>query len=216
MSEHFQAKSEQKSAFLNRIEYLRSAANMTWAEVAAALGISRTQLHLLRKGESELNQRVLLRLEQAEVTAGLRKASRDKQGILRLLESSPFTRQEITESDHDAGLVEVPVEYRRGSPPAGMPEKVPVKAPDTSIAANLLVDLLLDEDFESYLGHCLPPQFTSKEFLNRLTPASFLQVLDAAMEMSLGANWRARFSTLSQKAGLLSTGQPRKEKGKEE
>ena len=144
---------------------------------------------------------LLLRLEQAEVNAGLRKPPGDKQGILKLLESIPIGRPSIGESEHDAGVVEVRVEYRRGSAPKDLPERVPVKAPDASIAAKLLVDLLLEEDTEAYLQHCLPPQFASKEFLNKLEPASFLRLLDAAVEMSLGAKWRERLPGLSEQVG---------------
>jgi transcriptional regulator with XRE-family HTH domain len=196
-----QAVFEHFMTFLNRIEQIRLKIGMTWSEVAGALGVSRTQLHLIRKGEYEPSQRVLLRLEQAEVNAGLRKPPGDKQGILRLLESIPISRQSIGESEHDAGVVEVPVEYRRGSVPKNLPEKVPVKAPDASVAAKLLVDLLVEENTEAYLQHCLPPQFASKEFLNRLEPASFLRLLDAALEMSLGADWRSRFRGLGQQVG---------------
>ena len=180
---------------------------MTWAQIAGALGISRSQLHLIRKGDYEPSERVLLRLEQAEVNAGLRKQPGEKQGILRLLEAIPIRRQSIGESEHDAGVVEVPVEYRRGSVPKDLPEKVPVKAPDASIAAKLLADLLLEEDSEAYLQQCLPPQFASKEFLNRLEPASFLRLLDAALEMSLGAKWRERLPMFSEQIGNQTTGQ---------
>jgi transcriptional regulator with XRE-family HTH domain len=187
--------------FLNRLEQIRLKTGMNWSEVASALGVSRTQLHLIRKGEYEPSQRVLLRLEHAEVNAGLRKPPGDKQGILKLLESIPISRPSIGESEHDAGVVEVRVEYRRGSAPKDLPEKVPVKAPDASLAAKLLVDLLLEEDTEAYLQHCLPPQFASKEFLNKLEPASFLRLLDAALEMSLGAKWRERLPGLSEQVG---------------
>lgn len=192
--------------FLNRLEQIRLRTGMTWSEVAGALGVSRTQLHLIRKGEYEPGQRVLLRLEQAEVNAGLRRPPGDKKGILRLLESIPISRQAIGEAEHDAGVVDVPVDYRRGSVPKDLPDKVPVKAPDASVAAKLLVDLLLEEDSEAYLQHCLPPQFASKEFLNKLEPASFLRLLDAALEMSLGAKWRERLPVLSEQVASRQLG----------
>src|SRR5262245_42584389 len=145
-------------SFLNEIEQFRLKTGMTWSEVAGALDISRTQLHLIRKGEYKPSQKAIFRLEQAEINAGLRKSTGNKKEILRLLEAIPVRSQRIGESDHDAGIVEVQVDYRRGSVPKGLPEKVPVKAPDASVAAKLLADLLLDEDSEAYLQHCLPPQ----------------------------------------------------------
>jgi DNA-binding XRE family transcriptional regulator len=201
MNEHSQAVSEHFVTFLNRIEQIRVKTDMTWSQVAGALGVSRTQLHLIRKRQYEPNQRLLSRLEQLEFSAGLRKPPGDKEGILKLLESIPLSRQRISESEHDAGVVEIAVEYRRGSVPKDLPEKVPVRAPDASVAAKLFVDLLREEDSEAYLQHCLPPQFASKEFLNKLEPASFLRLLEAALEMSLGAKWRERLPALMDKVG---------------
>jgi DNA-binding XRE family transcriptional regulator len=187
--------------FLARVEQIRAKTGMTWAQVAGVVGVSRTHLHLIRKGEYEPSQKVLLRLEQAEVNAGLRKPPGEKRAILRLLESTPISRQAIGEKEHDAGMVEVPVEFRRGSVPKDFEGRVPVKAPDASVAAKLLAGLLLDEDSEAYLQQCLPPQFASKEFLNKLEPASFLRLLDAALEMTLGAKWRERLPGLSEQLG---------------
>lgn len=187
--------------FVDRIEQLRLKTGMNWSEIAGAIDVSRTQLHLIRKGEYEPSQKVLLRLEQEEVSAGLRKPLGEKRAILRLLETIPISRQAIGEKEHDAGMVEVPVEFRRGSVPKDFVGKVTVKAPDASVAAKLLAGLLLDEDSEAYLQHCLPPQYASKEFLNRLEPASFLRLLDAALEMTLGAKWRARLPGLSEQLG---------------
>jgi len=167
--------------------------------------MSRTTLHLIRKGSEELDERTLLLLEQAEINAGLRKPPGDKRGILRLLQVVPADQLQIRESDHDKRVVEVEVEFRRGSTPEGLTNKVPVSAPDASVAAKLLVDLLTEEDYEGFVQHCLPPRFASKEFLNKLEPASFLRLLDAAVTMSLGANWRERVRTLAEESGILKT-----------
>jgi hypothetical protein len=95
-------------------------------------------------------------------------------------------------------VVDVPVEFRSGSAPKDFKGTVPVRAPDASLAAKLLAGLLLDEDPEAYLQHCLPPQFASREFLNKLDPVSFLRLLDAALEMTLGAKWREKLPGLAQ------------------
>ncbi len=195
--------SEHNNTILNRIERLRVQTGGTWAEVGQMLGISRTTLHLIRKGAEEPNERTLLLLEQAEINAGLRKPPGDKKGILRLLEVVPANRIQIEHSDHDARVVEVEVEFRRGSTPEGLTNKIPVKAPDASIAANLLVDLLTEEDYEGFVRNCLPPQYASKDFLNKLEPASFLRLLDAAVTMSLGANWRERVRAIAEESGML-------------
>ncbi len=204
MNEHSQAESEHNITFLNRLDHLRGKTGATWAEIGKMIGLSRTMLHHLRKGEHEPSQRTLARLQQAEIDAGLRESSVGRPGILRLIESNALTDLNIVPSDHDAGVVQVSVEFRRGSTPAGFEGTVPVKAPSAAIAANLLVDLLRDEDIENYLKQCLSPKDASEDFLNRLEPASFLRLLHAALEMSLGTNWRERVRILLQRSKPVS------------
>jgi transcriptional regulator with XRE-family HTH domain len=192
MSEHNQSKNEQNGTFLSRVEALRLKTGATWGAIGKMIGLSRTMFHNLRRGEHDPSQRTLARLEQTEVKVGLRKPPATRAGILGLLESIPTSDFKIEPSDHDDGIVQVRVEFRRGSTPVGLDCVVPVKAPNAAVAAQLLSDLLRDEDADHYLKHCLPPMYVSDNFLNRLEPASFLRLVQAAVEMSLGANWRER------------------------
>lgn len=188
----------ENNTFVNRVEHLRARQGVTWARVAEIIGLSRTMLHLIRKGTNEPSRKTMIRLEQAEIDAGLRKPVLEKKSVLELLKSKPTSGIEISPADHDAGEVLIDVEYRRGSPPDGCPARIPVKAPDASIAAQLLVDVMLDEDFEGFLIHCLPADYAKREFLNKLKPFSFLKLLEAALGMSLGSRWRESFPHVSQ------------------
>jgi hypothetical protein len=206
MSEHSQGENEQKLTFLNRLDRLRGKTRATWADIGKMMGLSRTMLHHLRKGEHEPSQRTLALLERAEIDAGLREAdaglreaSSGRRGIQRLIESNAFADLNIQPRDHDAGMVQVKVEFRRGSTPAGFEGTVPVKALPAGMAANLLVDLLHDQDVEEYLRQCLPPPYASEDFLNRLEPTSFLRLLHATLEMSLGKNWKDRLRNIPHK-----------------
>ena len=162
------------------------------------IGLSRTMLHLIRKGSNPPSRKTLFRLEQAEIEAGLRKPVLEKKSVLELLKSKPTSGIEISPADHDAGEVLIDVEYRRGSPPEACPASIHVKAPDASIAVQLLVDVMLEEDFEGFLIHCLPADYAKREFLNKLKPVSFLKLLEAALGMSVGSGWRESFPHVSQ------------------
>ena len=186
------------SLFLTRIEHLQAHHRITWGQLADMIGLSRTMLHLIRKGSNPPSRKTLFRLEQAEIEAGLRKAVLEKNSVLKLLKSKPTSGIEISPADHDAGEVLIDVEYRRGSPPDGCPARIPVKAPDASIAAQLLVGVMLDEDFEGFLIHCLPADYAKQEFLNKLKPVSFLKLIEAALGMSLGSRWRESLPYVSQ------------------
>ena len=186
------------SQFLTRIEHLQAHHRVTWGQLAEMIGLSRTMLHLIRKGSNPPSRKTLFRLEQAEIEAGLRKQLMEKKSVLELLKSESASGIEICSADHDAGEVLINVEYRRGSPPDGCPATIPVKAPDASIAAQLLVDVMLHENFEGLLIHCLPADYAKREFLNKLKPISFLKLLEAALGMSLGSGWRESFPHVSQ------------------
>jgi len=192
MNEHSQQLSEHQLTFLNRLEKLHLKTGATWAAVAEMIGLSRTMLHHLRTGDNKPSQRTLARLEEVEIKAGIREAPLDDAGILRLLETTPLEGVRIQPADHDAGVVHVKVQFRRGSTLPGFHGSVAVKAPKAHVAAKLLSDLLRNQKIENFLRQCVPPDYASDEFLNRLEPTSFLQLVQAALEMSLGTNWRER------------------------
>jgi hypothetical protein len=88
----------------------------------------------------------------------------------------------------------VKVNYRE-APPPGASKEIELNAPkDVTVAANLMVRVLLDEDVETLVLECLPPEFASVEFLNLLEPASFLDLVEAAAVLTFGAHWRERFA----------------------
>lgn len=56
----------------NRLENLRKALTLNWGELAAKLEISRAMLDFIRTGARNPSPRVLRKIEQAEIEAGLR------------------------------------------------------------------------------------------------------------------------------------------------
>lgn len=96
----------------------------------------------------------------------------------------------ITMKDIDRGYVEVPLNYRRGSAPAQFPTRIRISNPPTKAAAEALAAIKYDEDFSSLLSACLPPQYATPEFLDKLTPFSYNAILDAALAMAFGLNWK--------------------------
>src|SRR6266481_4936794 len=109
MMEQIQQESEHKFTLLTRLERLRLKTGATWAAVGEMIGLSRTMLHHLRRGENEPSQKTLARLEQAEIKAGLREPPGEGLGILHLLQTTPLGDVKIEPSDHDAGVVQVKV-----------------------------------------------------------------------------------------------------------
>ena len=67
-----QDKTEQNlTDFDARVQRLHAATGQTWAEVAAALDVSRTMLHYYRTGQHPADAQVLFKLREAERQAGI-------------------------------------------------------------------------------------------------------------------------------------------------
>jgi len=57
--------------FIDRVETLRIFRQWTWEQTASAIGLSRSMIHLIKKGKNNVTDKVLYRLEQAEIAAGI-------------------------------------------------------------------------------------------------------------------------------------------------
>ena len=188
-----QAQKSANAAFFERVEKLKLAQDWTWDEIAQKLHLTRGMIHFIKQGKYGVSKRNLFRLEQLE-----RQESIGVPGARELIESVVSNIEganlKITPADFDRGYVEVPVKYARGEPSKGFPKKIRLRRPDVKAAAKLVVGLLADEDYSVVLLACIHPrEFASHEFLNLLTPFSFQALMDAAMELTFGAQWREQF-----------------------
>jgi transcriptional regulator with XRE-family HTH domain len=67
-----QEENEQNLTFIRRVDVLRFKRGWTLAEVCNELGISRTMLHFIKTAKNGVTAKLLYRLEQAEVSAGIK------------------------------------------------------------------------------------------------------------------------------------------------
>jgi transcriptional regulator with XRE-family HTH domain len=188
------------STFLQRVDNLKVATGESWESIAKRLGLSRSSIHLLRRGHHPPTKATLQRLTEAEIQAGLRKSAVDSNRLLvDFLLSRPEEERIPVSAQHvDQGTRLVPVKYRRGDKPADCDEEIPVRAPrEVKHTARLWVQLLLDEDLENLLLECLDPKYATKEFLKLLDPKSFLDLAEAAIALTIGVGWRQRFPELA-------------------
>ena len=58
--------------FTSRLEALKLGRDLTDEELALKVGLSRRMLYLIRKGKSSITRKTWYKLEQAEISAGLR------------------------------------------------------------------------------------------------------------------------------------------------
>lgn len=149
-------------------------------------------LHFLKTGKHGVSAKNWHRLEEAEKTAGtnLVRDANQEQVAKAIAAAEEHSKVRITVKDIDRGFVDVPINYRRGEPPAHSPIKLRVSTPPTKVAAQALAAIKLDEDFTALLAACLPPEFATPQFLDKLTPFSYNAILDAALAMAFGLDWK--------------------------
>lgn len=188
-----QGQTEQNLTFFSRLEKLKLAKGWSWEELAEQIGISRTMIHFIKSGKHKVTAKTWHRLEEAEKAAGTNSVPGDanREDVVRAIAAvERQSKVKITIKDIDRGYVEVPVNYRRGTPPAQSPTRIRVSTPPTKAAAQALASIKLDEDFSALFSSCLPPQYAAPEFLDKLTPFSYNAILDAAFAMTFGLNWK--------------------------
>jgi hypothetical protein len=188
-----QEETEQNLTFFSRVEKLKLAKAWSWEELSKHLGISRAMIHFIKTGKHKVTTKSWHRLEEAEKAAGTNLAPRDanREDVAKAIAAAEeHSKVKITIKDVDRGFVDVPLNYRRGTPPAQCPTRIRVSTPPTKAAARALAAIKLDEDFNVLLSACLPSQYVTPEFLDKLTPFSYNAILDAALAMAFGLDWK--------------------------
>ena len=150
-------------------------------------------IHFIKSGKNKVTAKNWHRLEEAEKAAGMAVNSRganETQVACAIAAAEKRSKVNISVKDIDRGYVDVPVHYRRGDAPPKFPTNIRVTTPSTKVAARALAAIKLDEDYTSLLSACLPPQQATPEFLDRITPFSYNAILEAALVMSFGLDWK--------------------------
>jgi transcriptional regulator with XRE-family HTH domain len=193
-----QAMAEQHQEFTRRFEKLRLFKGLTIAEAAKAVGLSRTMIHWIKAGRYEVTQKNWMKLQKAETEAGFSEPA--ESGLVRKAQSGEFktavlsaaekAKVRITPEDMDRGVVELPLIYRRGEPPAGMPSRVKIRAPNTDTAAKIVVAIRVDEDLKPLFRACLEEKYAQPAFMDLLSPFSYEALREACLTMAMGRNWK--------------------------
>jgi hypothetical protein len=153
----------------------------------------------VKAGARNLGDKALFRLREAEIAAGIDYHARElvefglsrEQIVDALIEHEPATSRGVTKDDIDRGFVEIPLQYKRGEVPMDHPGTIRVSSPPNERAlhfAGLVRSLHLRPG--PLLALCLPEVQASREFLDRLTPSSYKALVEAALALTFGLNWR--------------------------
>jgi transcriptional regulator with XRE-family HTH domain len=189
---------EQNQEFIRRFDRLRLFKSWTIAEAAKTLGLSRTMIHWLKKGRYKVTEKNWMKLQKVEVEAGFAGPSDPGSPIKEhaieiktaMISAAEHAKIRISPEDIDRGVVELPLIYRRGEPPASFPARLKIRTPNVNAAAKIVAAIRLDEDFTPLFKACLEAKYTEPKFLDLLSPFTYESLREVCLTMTLGRNWK--------------------------
>jgi hypothetical protein len=189
-----------KTPLAARLERLRAATNKKWDVLAGDLGVKPAMLFHVLSGRRGFSEKTLQRLIDCELAAGVRteasvlieRGLRGEDLIEALINSDDAGYDKVTVRDIDKGSKKIPLEYRRGTPPPDFPKTVTVTAPRNATIWMIIGEKGTRQDPSRFLAACLPELQDKPDVLERLTPSCYALILDSALDLTFGLNWRSK------------------------
>ncbi len=179
-----------------RLVQLKKLEELTWNELAEKLGVGISMLMMVKRGERQLSNKVMVRLEWAEVEAGIKPESEISEAAREIGRKVRPIHPEIAINDVEKGFLEIKPEYSPDAPTEALPATIILKTPRREATRQLMVILAKSFDFDIVLLSCLEPKIRSEEFLDQLDIASRQFLRDAAMTLVFGLGWRSMVANL--------------------
>lgn len=180
-----------------RLERLRRLQGLTWGEVGEKLEVSVPMLMLVKSGKRNLSDKVLARLEWAEVEAGLKARSKVSEAARALGMRQKARTQLVSENDIRSGYFDFTPEYQPGMRDPACPDVIRLNQPDPDGRTRLGMVVAKSFDSEIVVFACLPDDCRNEAFLESLSVSSRSKLHDAAMALVFGIEWRATVAKLA-------------------
>jgi transcriptional regulator with XRE-family HTH domain len=185
-----------KSPVVVRIERLRELSGKTWDQIAGELAVNRSMLFHVLSGKRHFSPKVLKRLTDCEVAAGIKsrasvliESGLKAQDLVAILLNDESASSQVTAQDIDAGATEVEVEFR-GTPPQDCKSPVLVKAPGNAAVWRIMGEGGAANDPYRFLAACLPEPYSNAAILDKLKPQSYQRLWETALDLTFGLGWR--------------------------
>jgi len=181
-----------------RLRNLRAATGKTWDALAAEIGIKRAMLYHVLAGRRRFGANIVNALGELEIRAGIRsrasvliEAKLGAADIVSLLLSKQKKDQwPVTLSEINAGRKVVKVQYRRGSPPNKWPAQLTVNAANNADIWKMVGINNSPSDPNRFLCECVEVLKRTPEIIDAITPSSYMELMNAAMDLTFGLDWR--------------------------
>lgn len=184
-----QAKKSSSDPVVERLRRYQISQGMTWGRVAGKLGLSRSMLMMVLRGDRRLSLKALFKLEQAEQKSVDRRSAAQRI-VESLIGDDDVVPQILGEEKERRGSMEVSVQYETARPGKSLPAKVPLRPPDNGDCRKLRSLFAETLDTRVIALACLPKRLRTEEFLHRLTAESRTRLTNTALGLVI-PDWRS-------------------------
>jgi predicted transcriptional regulator len=183
-----QEKSFGRNAVVDRLRRFQVSRGLPWHKVADVLGVTRGMVMMVLRGDRNLSEKALFRLEQAEREAAEVRSAAER--IVERLVGEPDTVAKILgQGSKKPANAEVVVGYQNKRSGRSLPSKVELSAPPDAERRKLKTLFAETLDTRLIALACLPHPIRSETFLDQLTSESRARLTNAALSLVI-PDWR--------------------------
>jgi hypothetical protein len=179
------------------LEEFVSLHKIGYAELAAAMGVSRMTLHVVRKRERQATAKFLARFERArrriemgQLAASARFSWKDNLLIFAANAEMPLEGEEL-------GPNELLVRFRGDEPGENLRNvKIKLTRPRLGIGVKVIRTALVENDCDDLLRACLPAPYQATEWIERMNVPSYLHAIKKCVSIILGPGWETDLASI--------------------
>ena len=182
-----------------RIEALIDRTGLSYYDLAKAMGVTRTTVHDVRKGQRKASKKFIAKFDLAEKRL---EAARLGDGILTrkgetLLLFALRTPTPPEERLNPLDILKVrPMATESDPEPQSMEIKL-VKPPRAQGMA-AIVKALMHEKCDDLIIACLEGEYASQNFIESVSPSSYITAIKKCVQLILGPEWQKELQVMAQ------------------
>jgi hypothetical protein len=178
-----------------RIESIATTYGLSYYQIAQEMGVTRTTVHAVRKHNREATRKFILKLEAAEKrleSSALAAAGKTSDSLLIFaINSSPPAEEMFVAPDEV--LVSQKGTIANPNPDAAMIKLTP---PSIGQGIKAIIAAHIESKNNELLALCLPAEFASNEWIENMSPSSYLWALQKSVILILGPNWKLELTRI--------------------
>ena len=182
-----------------RIEAIVVKYGLSYFELAKEMGVTRTTVHDIRKGNRPATRKFILKLELAEKrlqASQLAALGEPNESMIVFAANSQYPPAELFVAP-DEIWVQAKATTTDPNPATFTVKLTP---PPLIQGMQAIVSAHTKNKYNELLAACLPKEFASKEKIEQMSSTSYLWALKKIIVLILGANWKDELTQLLAKA----------------